>query len=249
MFKKNIYGRTPDISKYNKNHSGAEGHWLELQFGKKPDNKTEPDFYGYELKNDTSSKTTWGDWTPNYAIFEDNKFKLTRKEFIHIFGKSNPNKNHRYSWSGSHVPTRNGDMTYFGQCLSIDENNDINIYYNFKKDQRENKNRIVPLNMQISNLLLFRWIGYKKNNFSKKLSLEERVNKKFGNKGWFRCKKINGVYAKIEFGNAIDFEEWVYQAQRGNIYFDSGMKDGNSRPYSVWRSDNKFWDKLVIESY
>ena len=59
----------------------------------------------------------------------------------------------------------------------------------------------------------------------------------------------NNVYKKIVFGEKMNFSLWIKYLLSGDIYFDSGMYEGNLRPYSVWRSDNKFWDKLVIETY
>lgn len=34
-----------------------------------------------------------------------------------------------------------------------------------------------------------------------------------------------------------------------NRIFDSGMYEGNPRPYSQWRANNNLWDSLIIESY
>jgi hypothetical protein len=39
------------------------------------------------------------------------------------------------------------------------------------------------------------------------------------------------------------------QMRLGNIYFDSGMKDGERRPYSNWRASRGFWDTLITEEY
>ena len=96
------------------------------------------DFWGYECKNHTSSKTTWGDWTANYYIFDD-ATQLTRDRFLQIFGTPNMKKHGRYSWSGKEVPTRHNDITKFGQSLIVDSNLDISIFYNFNKDNRVSK--------------------------------------------------------------------------------------------------------------
>ena len=36
---------------------------------------------------------------------------------------------------------------------------------------------------------------------------------------------------------------------QGIVFFDSGMYEGNPRPYSQWRANNNLWDSLIIESY
>ena len=51
------------------------------------------------------------------------------------------------------------------------------------------------------------------------------------------------------FGAPMDFETWIKHVVTGDIYFDSGMYQGNMRPYSQWRSDNVFWDQLVVEEF
>jgi len=249
LFKKNVLNKSPNIEGMNKRHDGAKGQWLEAQFGKSADSANQADFWGYECKNHTSSKTTWGDWTANYYIFDD-ATQLTRDRFLQIFGTPNMKKHGRYSWSGKEVPTRHNDITKFGQSLIVDSNLDISIFYNFNKDNRVSKNSIIPKKFQEGDILLAKWVGYEKNNDSRKKSaLETKVNNKFNQKGWFKCSMVDGAYNKIIFGDPLPFEEWIRFVLIGDIYFDSGMYEGNSRPYSVWRSDNKFWDKLVTSSY
>ena len=72
LFFKNVYGLSPNIEGYDKKHAGAKGHWLEKKLGKRPDASNEADFWGYECKNFTSNKTTWGDWSANEYIFDKN---------------------------------------------------------------------------------------------------------------------------------------------------------------------------------
>ena len=53
------------------------------------------------------------------------------------------------------------------------------------------------------------------------------------------------------------FTEWVATGvsidtrtlNKGDIFFDSGMYQGNNRNYSQWRSANWFWEELVYERY
>ena len=75
-----------------------------------------------EMKNQTTSKTTFGDWSPNYWIFRDKKYNMTRDDFFQIFGKPNMEKNGRLSWSGEPVPKINGTNS-FGMRTIIDGDN------------------------------------------------------------------------------------------------------------------------------
>jgi hypothetical protein len=57
------------------------------------------------------------------------------------------------------------------------------------------------------------------------------------------------MYTNIQFGKPITFESWIDLVAEGVVFFDSGMYQGNSRPYSQWRALNDFWDSLIIETY
>ena len=250
LFMENVYNNSPNIDSYNSKHDGASGNWLEKQFGKNPDSDNSADFWGYECKNHTTSKTTWGDWTANEYIFDSNSaYNLDRNDFLKIFGKPNITKNNRYSWSGEPVPSIPNKVSKFGQEITVDDSLNVIITYDFSRDARPNKFEIIPNELKLNDLVLAKWYGYEKNNKSKKTALETKVNKKFNQKGWFKCLMENNVYKKIVFGEKMNFSLWIKYLLSGDIYFDSGMYEGNFRPYSVWRSDNKFWDKLVIETY
>ena len=151
LFNNKVKGVKICIECQNINHCGKEGHWLETQMGIKHNPKNEPDINGYEMKKN-SIKTTLGDFSASeYAFSKKNKrnvinhlnkwtdeIKLNRSDFIKIFGNPNPNKNNRYSWSGSCVPIYN-KWNNNGQILTINENNDIIIYYSFSHDKRSIK--------------------------------------------------------------------------------------------------------------
>lgn len=101
IFEKNIRGKKPDISKSNQRLDGKYGHWLERQFGITSNRENQADILGYELKNQTSSKTTFGDWSPNYFIYKDKDyshiftgktFAEKQNQFVRLFGKSNIKK-------------------------------------------------------------------------------------------------------------------------------------------------------------
>ena len=52
IFNKNVKGKVPDLSKYNRSHDGAEGDWLTKAMGLTVNGKNEPDFKGFEMKKD-----------------------------------------------------------------------------------------------------------------------------------------------------------------------------------------------------
>ena len=98
-------------------------------------------------------------------------------------------------------------------------------------------------------ILLAKWHSLEKNNFSKKTSLEVKVNNKFNQRGWFKCVVEDNKYSKIVFGDPINIYEWISLVKKGEIFFDSGMYQGNNRHYSQWRSNNIFWDSLIKEEF
>lgn len=240
LFNSNVRGRKPDSSKSNVGHDGKDGHWLETQMGVSHNASNSPDIYGFEMKNNTSSKTTFGDWSADYYIFKDKKYGIDRNTFLSIFGAPNKQKNNRYSWSGKPCPKIN-IYNDFGQKLSVDENNNILVIYSFEKDRRLNKLGIVPVNMRKKDLLIAKWIAE---------STKLKVERKFNNRGWFKCiKNHEGTYNKIVFGNPINFDTWIDGVRKGFIFFDSGMYQGNSRNYSQWRANNTYWDSLINDEY
>lgn len=259
LFRKNVQGRCADISNRNQNHDGKEGQWLEEQFGIKANASNSPDLFGYELKNQTSSKTTFGDWSANKYIFNDPKYKNifneklkieNRNKFLHIFGQPNEDKGGRYAWSGKPCP-KIDKYNKYGQKLEITENYDIIAIYNFDEDKRNDKQNIIPKELQHKKLILATWYG--KSSPSNKRSdkcLKSKLEDKFNDKGWFTCKKNkDGVYEKICFGNPMNFDSWISLVKEGIVFFDSGMYESNNRPYSQWRANNNFWDSLIVEEY
>jgi hypothetical protein len=248
LFNKNVKGKIPDISKSNKKHDGKDGHWLEKQMGIKHNADNEPDIFGFEMKNNTTSKTSFGDWSADYYIYNEDKNFFNKKRivdnrdtFLKIFGGNPTGINGRFSWSGKSVP-KIKKFNDFGQILEVDKNNNILVIYNFNKDKRLNKDKIIPEHMKKNKLLLAKW----SNDF-----IKNKVESKFNHDGWFKCQREsrNGAYTRIVFGGPINFDSWIDGVKKGLIYFDSAMHVGNSRNYSQWRADNKYWDSLVIESH
>jgi len=240
LFKKNVKGKNPDLSKYTTKHDGKEGHWLEAQMNIKPNADNLPDLYGYEMKNSTKSKTTFGDWSADFYIFKDSKYKITRDDFLQIFGKPNEKKGGRFSWSGEPCPAIRC-YNSFGQKLFVDKDKNILVKYSYSKDKRHNKETIIPKIMQKENLVIARW------DFE---SIKNKLESKFNVKGWFKCTKDGeGIYNKISFGDPVTFDNWIEGVKSGEVFFDSGMYQGNIRPYSQWRANNSYWDNLITSSY
>jgi len=250
LFNARVKGATVCLEGQNANHCGKEGHWLETRMGIQHNSKNEPDICGYEMKKH-SPKTTLGDFSASeYAFSGHNKrtsinalnnwtddTKLSRSEFIRIFGNPNPKKNNRYAWSGSCVPTYNL-WNANGQILTIQENNDIVIYYSFANDTRIAKYEF-PSFLKNDKVVIALW---------KSSKMKPHIDNKFAKKGFFICKKIGNTYEKICFGKAFNFEYFIDCLKRKLIIFDSGMYDGNTRNYSQFRGSS-FWDDLIIEEY
>lgn len=131
-FNDNVKGIIPDTTSSNQRHDGKNGHWLEAQMGIVRNASNKPDLLGYEMKDKTTSgKITFGDWSANEYIFLHGRgrnksnsinatYNITRNQFLEIFGKPNSEKENRLSWSGTPCPTYYGDITTFGQELTID---------------------------------------------------------------------------------------------------------------------------------
>lgn len=259
LFRTNVKGNKPNVTGKNVRHDGRKGHWLEQQFGISANANNEADLLGYELKNQTTSKTTFGDWSANIYVFTNpdysslfagnTKYKK-QDSFVRIFGKPNQAKGGRYSWSGTPCPKI--DMyNDFGQILTIAPNKDIVALYSYSQDRRINKSTIVPPALQIENLEIARWYGEisPTSNRSDKC-LKAKLENKFNDKGWFTCKiGSTGKYEKICFGKPMCYDEWLGLVKQGIVFFDSGMYEGNVRPYSQWRANNNFWDSLITEEY
>ena len=238
-FNSQVKGQRP-VAEGNKRHDGKYGHWLERKMGSYIDASNEPDLYGYEMKNNTTSKTTFGDWSADYYIYKDPVSGINRSQFLKIFGKPNENKGGRHSWSGEPCPKIN---TYnrFGQILKVDAGNNILAIYSYSEDKRQDKQNIVPVNLQKDDLIIAKWDSEK---------IKAKLEKKFNQKGWFKCQLgINGTYEKIVFGAPINIETWIELVRAGTVFFDSGMYEGNNRPYSQWRANNSFWASCIIEEY
>ena len=246
IFNENVKGKKPTTASGNEGHDGRYGHWLEARMGIVPNGDNAPDLMGFEMKNNTRSKTTFGDWSADFYLFKDDlTANMTTKEkrhrFITSFGKYNSEKM-RYSWSGTPFP-KFGKVNDYGQIITFDEDDNVVILYNYSLDKRPDKDDIVPSIWRRDNLVLARW---------DRASLKSKLENKFNQRGWFKCLQgVDQTYTRIVFGGPIVYEDWIKKVVSGDVYLDSGMYSDlnktkyNSRPYSSWRADNKFWDSMI----
>lgn len=237
-FYKKVRGQKPP----GRIHDGGRGHWIENRMGISPNGKNAPDLNGYEMKDDTNNKTTFGDWSPTEAIFKGTRLKkaeISRSEFLKLFGQPNQYKNNRPSWSGKPCPKVSG-YNEFGQILKVTPEGDVKATYSFSKDSRINKYELIPTKYQVENLVLAKW---------SKEYLKNKLESKFNQKGWFKLKLKNGVYSEISFGGPIDFSTWIRLVKKGVVFFDCGMYEGNSRNYCQWRASNALWESLIVDTY
>ena len=84
-FYENVNGQFPCLDGYNKQHDGAEGDWLTKAMGLTVNGRNEPDFKGFEMKKDSRGKTTFGDWSPDEALYKTPNRELHREKFLELF--------------------------------------------------------------------------------------------------------------------------------------------------------------------
>lgn len=247
IYYQNVKGKKFDPSQ-NVN-DGSYGHWLESLFGVRHNADNKPDLFGFEIKSETTSKITFGDWSADYYIYKDpsnydiftgSTIPVRKDQFLKIFTRPNPNNKDRYSWSGTSCPKLNS-WTPQGQTLIINENQDIQIFYSYEKDTRTNKDSIIPYKFKLNNLLIAQW---------NKFSIQEKLERKFNQNGWITCKtNSQGEIDRLCIGNPINFQTWINWVKTKDVFFDSGMYEGNPRPYSQWRANNSLWNHLIVKTY
>jgi hypothetical protein len=235
LFNTNVKGKKFVREEHN-NHDGEEGHWLEKRMGTAPNGKNEPDLLGYEMKKE-SSKTTFIDKTPSKIFLKGVEMERRniedRELFWTMFQRTTSSNIKIGGW-------KLDKWDIDGQCLNIDEENNINVLYNYEHDKRTNKNELVS--------------EYYKNNQShtiiswSKTDMETCINNKWNQNGFFICKKNrNKVYNKICFGNKFSFDFWIEQVKQKNIYCDGYSKSNKWR--GCFRSSNKWFYNYITEEY
>lgn len=235
-FDAKVRGRKPELKGMNRGHDGKEGDWLTREMGLKVNGKNAPDFRGFEMKKFSRGKTTFGDWQPGDSLWTGASKSMSRDEFLQIFGRPNPAKNGRFSWSGVVFPKLSA-FNDFGQKLLVDDSDTVRAIYSFQKDQTPNKQKRVPAQFQRNDVELANWGSSR---------IETLLESKFNQLGWFRCfKNDSGEYSHLQFGPPITFPLFIGLFRQGRVFIDCGMHMGNSRPYMPWRALNTLWDELA----
>lgn len=235
-FEKHVLNRVPNLDGYNPHHDGAEGDWLTRAMGLEPNAHNAPDFLGFEMKKGSKGKTTFGDWSPNSSLYKAPNKQIERDDFIQLFGMPNPKRDDRSSWSGSVFP-KVGHTNFAGQIIEVDLKGNILINYTLKNDTRVQKIAIIQRFPKRTTIELARWDSS---------SIKDKVENKFGDFGWFRClKDKRGRYQALQFGPPLKYRTFLEFFQRGEIFIDCGMHQGNKRPYMAWRATNQIWDALA----
>lgn len=221
------------LGEQNKKHCGKEGHWLEKKMGIIHNAKNEPDIYGYEMK--TGDKvTTFIDKAPDVKYLNDavmkKRDKRTKKQFWEYYA----------SKKDSEIPTIGGwsvdKFNKSGQKLVVDENRNVNIVYDPQYDTRENKEDI---GLNKNPHIIMQW---------SETSLSKAIERKYNQRGFFKCIKEGNCFTKICFGKKITFDTWINGLKEGVIYHD-GYSKLNGRGRHVFRASNKFWNELITEEY
>jgi hypothetical protein len=142
--------------------------------------------------------------------------------------------------------------------------------YSISKDQRNNKELIIPAEFQKDGLIIFKWHGTDNNFCAFKndvtnnnlpidvkfegnkacVSLEERVRRKFGVHGIVigMYDEKRGFYG-LKFLKSITYKEWLSFFKEKNIIYDTALTTRNKRPYNQWRSPTNFMKTLEEEIY
>ena len=254
IYKKKVHGKQPDTSKMTKTHDGKKGHWLEDAMGSKRDASNKPDLYGYEMKTG-GSKTSFGDWGPDYFIYRD------EKKFTNLIEETGKKK--------QKLQNRNKDEVFlkaFGAWRNADEDSheyklpngdtvtwkDIGKdgYYSWSGEPSPNKvtdgvnafGQALVINKNNSISITY---SHSKDTRENKAELipedfqienlelfgwsQEWIKKKVENKfnvyGWFKCTIKEEKFCEIIFGNKITLSEFLKWVRDGDVVFDTRFKE------------------------
>lgn len=227
LFNQNVRGKKFESN--GKGYDGEEGHWLERLMGIEANSDNAPDKYGYEQKKISKSKISLGDWSASWYMWHDGN--MNRNEFIRTFGLCNKRKGDRFSWSGRASPTY-GKWNQCGQRLFFEDGHLVADYC-YAEDNRTDKNSLVPEHLHSGRHIIATWF---------KENLSEKVNNKFNQRGFYiLTKDKDGVYNDILFGPHFGYDKFTDLMKSGEFFFDSGMYEGNSRNYSIFRGSVNMW--------
>lgn len=231
IFNKNVRYRKINLDDVSSTHDGKKGHWLEKQMGIKHNAKNEPDINGYEMK--TGDKViTFIDKAPSYMYLNekilDKRNKRLKEEFWNKYGSKKLDKPTIGGWSIK-------KFNKCGQIIKVDDHKNIIVKYNYEEDTRDDKDRFGLTKTEPH--VIMKW---------EKKDLENAIERKFNQKGFFKCIEENGKFTKICFGKKINFKFWIDEFEKGNIYHDGYSRvDGRGR--HVFRAKKMFWDTLLTE--
>lgn len=193
-----------------------------------------------------SNKITFGDWSSDGYLFKQDDFmksfneipfNIEKNDYMKYFGNYNSDKN-RFSWSGKCIP-KYDTWNYNGTNLIFDSNNNLYIIYSYMNDIR---NLLIPELFKRKKYIILQYWKYE--------TLKHKIETKFNKKGFILFEKNkNNVYYKLSIGSNINIETFIKLIKKKDVFFDSGMYQGNIRNYSHFRSSNKIWKKLIIEEY
>ena len=236
-FNRYVKGKILSLEKQN-NHDGRKGHALEESMKLKINSRNEPDIYGFEMKNNTNSKITFIDKSPDKKFFEGIEIKQNDKNIKLIFW----NTFKRCNSCGIKIGGwKINKFDINGQCMYVDCNNNICILYNFSHDKRYDKYiRVSDFYKDNKNHTIIIW---------ERESLKTSINNKWNQRGFFICKNdCNGKYNKLLFGKPISFDYWITEVKNNNIYYD-GYSSLNGRWRGVFRASNKWFLQHINEVY
>jgi len=77
--------------------------------------------------------------------------------------------------------------------------------------------------------------------------MRNHIEQKFNKNGFaIITSDLSGSYDRLIHGQPFTYQDFLHGLSKHDVFFDSGMYNGNNRNYSQWRSyPNKFWkDKL-----
>ena len=254
IYKEKVHGKIPDTSKMTKTHDGKKGHWLEDAMGSKRDASNKPDLHGYEMKTG-GSKTSFGDWGPDYFIYRD------EKKFTNLIEETGKKK--------QKLQNRNKDEVFlkaFGTWRNADEDShkyklpngdtvtwkDIGKdgYYSWSGEPSPNKvtdgvnafGQALVINKNNSISITYSYSKDTRENKSELIPKEfqienlklfgwsqewikKKVENKFNVYGWFKCNIKKEKFCEIIFGNKITLSEFLKWVRDGDVVFDTRFKE------------------------
>lgn len=237
-WRQNVRGKS--FLKKSSGFDGEEGHWLEKQMNIHPNSDNAPDLHGHEQKK--SSRTiTFIDKQTSSKYFEGAKFantstdKLTKEKWWNTFRRDDrPDEARVGGWDLDSVD-------YNGQYLEVDTDNNINVKYNYMKDQRSDKDTMVSnFYKNEENHMIAQWNA---------VDLKKAIEQKFNKHGFYICSKDkNGLYNEISFGPPISFDTWINSFKLKKIYYD-GYSSLTGRWRGTFRASKTWWNMLVNDKY